>query len=94
MHISFLIQTRQVFFIGEINIIGKSTHFSWKFEVKNALMMDLFLASSSFSLDKMLINGLEWCGLLVDYCDVFITVWTLILMAPIHCRGSIGEQVM
>ncbi len=21
-------------------------------------------------------------------------VWTLILMAPIHCRGSIGEQVM
>ncbi len=21
-------------------------------------------------------------------------VWTLILTAPIHCRGSIGEQVM
>ncbi len=21
-------------------------------------------------------------------------VWTLILMAPIHCRGSIGEQVL
>uniref|UniRef100_A0A8C1D260 ArfGAP with RhoGAP domain, ankyrin repeat and PH domain 3 n=1 Tax=Cyprinus carpio carpio TaxID=630221 RepID=A0A8C1D260_CYPCA len=24
----------------------------------------------------------------------FVTVWTLILTAPIHCRGSIGEQVM
>ncbi len=22
------------------------------------------------------------------------TVWSLILTAPIHCRGSIGEQVM
>ncbi len=26
----------------------------------------------SFSLHKMLIDGLEWCGLVVDYCDVFI----------------------
>ncbi len=27
----------------------------------------------SFCLLKMLIDGLEWCGLLVDYCDVFIS---------------------
>ncbi len=26
-------------------------------------------------------------------CVIFIS-WTLILTAPIHCRGSIGEQVM
>ncbi len=26
-----------------------------------------------FSLHKMLIDGLEWCGLLVDYYDVFIS---------------------
>ncbi len=26
-----------------------------------------------FLLHKMLIDGLEWCGLLVDYCDVFIS---------------------
>ncbi len=33
----------------------------------------------------MLTDGLEWCGLLVDYCDVFLSaVWTLILTAPIH----------
>ncbi len=37
-------------------------------------------------LHKMLIDGLEWCGL--------SAVWTLILTAPIHCRGSIGEQMM
>ncbi len=24
-------------------------------------------------LHKMLTDGLEWCGLLVDYCDVFIS---------------------
>ncbi len=29
--------------------------------------------TSSFSLHTMLIDGLEWCGLLVDYCDVFIS---------------------
>ncbi len=27
----------------------------------------------SFWLHKMLIDGLEWCGLLVYYCDVFIS---------------------
>ncbi len=39
----------------------------------------------------MLIDGLEWCGLLVMFLSA---VWTLILTAPIHCRGSIAEQVM
>ncbi len=36
------------------------------FKVKNVLI-DLF------RLLKTLIDGLEWCGLLVDYCDVFIS---------------------
>ncbi len=35
------------------------------------LMMDLFLTNTQ--LHKTLIDGLEWCGLLVDYCDVFIS---------------------
>ncbi len=34
----------------------------------------------------------NWSG--VDYCDVLSAVWTLILTAPIHCRGSAAEQVM
>ncbi len=51
----------------------------------------VYYKNSSFSLHKMLIDGLEWCWLVVEY---YIAVWTLILTAPIHCRGSIGEQVM
>ncbi len=31
-----------------------------------------FLHTHSFSLCKTLIDGLDWCGLLVDYSDVFI----------------------
>ncbi len=51
------------------------SYFSWKqqFYVKSVLMMDLFLTNSSFCLLQMLTDGLEWCGLLVDYCDVFIS---------------------
>ncbi len=67
-------------------------------ENKGQIIMDHGLYSIQkriFSLHKMLIDALEWCGLLVDYCDVFLSaVWTLILTAPIHCRGSIGEQVL
>ncbi len=36
---------------------------------------------------KTLIEELEWCGSLLS------AVWTLVLTAPIHCKGSIGEQV-
>ncbi len=57
-------------------------------------MMDLFLTNSQLSLHKILIDGLEWCGLLVIIVMFLSAVWTLILTAPIHCRGSTGEQVM
>ncbi len=40
---------------------------------------------------KMLTDGLEWCGLLWYFLSA---VWTLILTAPIYCRGYIGEQMM
>ncbi len=32
-----------------------------------------FLQTHNLSLHKTLTDGLEWCGLLVDYCDVFIS---------------------
>ncbi len=39
---------------------------------KNALMMDLYLTNIQlFSSQDVNID--EWCGLLVDYCDVFIS---------------------
>ncbi len=54
--------------------------------------------SHTFWLHKTLIDGLEWC---VYYLWTIVTivmflsaVWSLILTAPIHCRGSVGEQVM
>ncbi len=44
------------------------------FEVKKLLDDELvFLQTHSFCLLKTLIDGLECCGLLVDYCDVFIS---------------------
>ncbi len=70
----------------------EDSHFSQKqrFKVKRVLMMDLFITNIwSFSLHMMLIDGLEWCGLLWFFLSA---IWTLILMAPIHCRGSIGEH--
>ncbi len=39
---------------------------------------------------------MDWSG--VDYLWIIVmflsAVWTLILTAPIHCWGSIGEEVM
>ncbi len=32
-----------------------------------------FLQTCSFLFQKMLIDGLDLCGLLVDYCDIFIS---------------------
>ncbi len=40
-----------------------------------------------FSLDKMLNDGLGSCGLMWCFYQLFLT-------APIHCRGSIAEQVV
>ncbi len=51
-------------------------YFGWKqrFEVI-FFINDGFVSykKCSFSLHKTIIDGLEWCGLLVDYCDVFIS---------------------
>ncbi len=54
---------------------------------------EFFYRNATFHF-KLLIDGLESCGLLVDYCDVLSAIWTLILTAPIYCKGSISKQVM
>ncbi len=63
---------------------------SWnqRFEVKNVLMMDLFTNMQRFAS----LNDLHWSGVDCLWIIVmFLTAaWTLILMAPIHCRGSVG----
>ncbi len=43
------------------------------FSLEEVLLWICFLQTRSFCLLKMLTDGLEWCGLLVDYCDVFIS---------------------
>ncbi len=40
---------------------------------KNISQTSYILQTHSFSLHKTLTDGLEWCGLLVDYWDVFIS---------------------
>ncbi len=47
-------------------------------------MIDVFIPNTAFSILKMLIDGLESCFLL--------SVWILILMAPIHDRGSMMSK--
>ncbi len=56
-------------------------YFSWKQPLK--CLNDGFVSYKLFSSQD--VNC--WSG--VDYCDNQLT---LILTAPIHCRGSIGEQ--
>ncbi len=55
----------------------------------------VFLKACSFSFHKTLINGLEWYGLLVNFCDLFISY------LDSHSDGThslqtakIGEQEM
>ncbi len=44
------------------------------FKVK---IMYLFLISMCILVYKVVIGGLEWCGLLMHYCDVLSAVWTV-----------------
>ncbi len=67
---------------------------SWKqwFVVQNALMMDMFHANTQFFASQD-VNW--WTGVCVDYLWIIVmflsAVWTLILTAPIHCRGSTSQ---
>ncbi len=68
VQISLLIQTRPLF------NSRKRYYGLWTLILgNNVLMMDLILKKHSFSLLKMLTDGLDWSGLLVDYYDVFIS---------------------
>ncbi len=76
MYISYLTQTRWPFhWRKQICNFDESSYFSRKqwFKVKNILIMDLFLTNMQLFFNKMLIDGLDSCELLVDYCDVFIS---------------------
>ncbi len=64
-----------------------------KFEVKNILMMDLFLTNTQFFTSQ---NVNWWTGIMWIIVMYLLAVFirTLILTAPIHCKGSIVQDVM
>ncbi len=54
-------------------------------------MMDVFLTN----MQLLTTQDINWWAGVVWIIVMFIsTVCTLILTAPIHCRGSIGKQVL
>ncbi len=88
VHISLLIQTKQLFHWRK-QYYGYNLYL-W-FEVKNTLMMDLFLINMQLFISQ----DINWWTGVVWIIVIFLSaVWTLILTAPIHCRWSIGEQEM
>jgi len=60
---------------------GRVIIMDWYFGQKQPFRLkwldDGFVSYKHFSLHKILIDGLELCGLLVVYCDVFISVFLL-----------------
>ncbi len=80
VHISLLIQTYMPLF-----------HWKHQFEVKNILKRFVSYKNTAFTSQDV-----DWWT--VDYLWIIVmflsAVWILNLTAPIHCRGSTGEQVM
>ncbi len=61
---------------------------------KNTLNL-VFFSNAVFHFTKMLIDGMESYMVYLLIIMIFLSaVWTFILTAPIHYRGSIGEQVI
>ncbi len=54
----------------------------------------LFLTNMQLFTNKTVTDGLESVEYLWVTMMFLSAVWTLILMAPIHCGGYVGEQVM
>ncbi len=66
------------------------------FTIQKALLWIMDSQTCSFWTQLISCYLMDWSG--VDYLWIIVmflsAVWTLILTAPIHCRGCIGERVM
>ncbi len=67
-------------------VTAKSKNLKLKMSV-----LDLFLTNTQLFTSQDINLCIEVVWIIVMFLSA---VWTLILTAPIHCRGSIGEQVM
>ncbi len=62
---------------------------SLKLKCHNDVFVSYKHAAFHFTINKLM----DWSGVWIIVMFL-LAVLTLILTAPIHCRGSIGEQVM
>ncbi len=70
-----------------------SLYTSWTCNLWTILAPQLmcFLQTLSFSLHKMLIDGLEFCGLLVDYCYVYVGTHSLDPLVSKWCNATFPQ---
>ncbi len=66
----------------------------FQFKVRPPWWWICFLQKCRFSLHKTFIYGLEWCGLKIDYCDVFISCLDFNSDGTHSLQWIIDEQVM
>ncbi len=59
--------------MGAVRMNYRKSYYGLVFYSEATSWWICFLQTHSCSLLQMLTDGLEWCGLLVDYCDVFIS---------------------
>ncbi len=69
VHLYLLIEMKQCFYWIKLVLIDGSYSMSLKMYLMD--FIDFFFLQTLFTSQD--ITGLEWCGLLVDYCDVFIS---------------------
>ncbi len=80
-----------IFFTGESNNIDKILVF-----INGSTVWKLTHKHTAFHLISQIHYLMDWShvGCLFIMMTFVSAVWNLILMAPINCRGSIGEHVM
>ncbi len=83
VHISLLIQMRQLFYWEKVALWIEDYFSQKQFEVKNVLMFDLFLTN------MQLLSHVDYLWIIVMFLSA---VWALILTAPIHCCGALVSK--
>ncbi len=85
----FLSWLKKVVFLLEKLILWiKDLYFICKQRIEVQKFWIRSLQTYSLLLHKKLNDGLKLCGLLVDYCDVWVLIWRHPFIVEIHCWAS------
>ncbi len=89
MWVDFDVREKQEmdFFTGGSRLWIMDSYFDLKHLKLKCLNEGLFLTNTVF-------HFTGWTGVVWIIVMFLSAVWTLILTAPIHCRGSISDQIM